>query len=266
MRTSIRALLLPLFLSLGVLPRVQADAVVLVPGYLSYGHDWRAAGVAGALVAAGWEDGGNLLPAPGAPRADIPPRGGVNRFYTVELPSEAPLPIQEGYLAADVAFVRATHPGEPLWLVGHSAGGVLARLFMVRNPGAGVAGLITVATPHAGTEAAEWGNAIGDSPLGWITPLVGLDTINRSQGLYYDLNQPYPGTLLSWLNFAPHPQAYYASVIHLGDDWVEPWSQDLNGVPALQGRAATVTIPGDHGLHPGDGAVIARLLYEAKGR
>jgi pimeloyl-ACP methyl ester carboxylesterase len=40
-------------------------------------------------------------------------------------------------------------------LVGHSAGGVIARLFAENHPDAGVTKLITVASPHAGTELAN---------------------------------------------------------------------------------------------------------------
>ena len=40
-------------------------------------------------------------------------------------------------------------------LVGHSAGGVVARLFVENHPDAGVTKVITVAAPHAGSEIAN---------------------------------------------------------------------------------------------------------------
>jgi pimeloyl-ACP methyl ester carboxylesterase len=40
-------------------------------------------------------------------------------------------------------------------LIGHSAGGVIARLFVESNPDAGVTKLITVSSPHTGSELAH---------------------------------------------------------------------------------------------------------------
>ena len=174
---------------------------------------------------------------------------------------------QVAFLERYLDFVKARHGDARLYLAGHSAGGVLARLYMVRHPKAGVDGLITIASPHLGSELAELGNALGNSPLSWVTPLLGLGTVNRSQGLYYDLNRPHPGNLLHWLNAQPHPKARYVAVIREaglpigpGDGVVPSWSQDLNQVPALRGRAAVVPTGGAHSLRIEDGALIADLL------
>jgi triacylglycerol lipase len=98
--------------------------------------------------------------------------------------------------------------------------------------------------------------------------MLGAGVLNRSQGLYYDLTRENPGNLLGWLNRQPHPEAVYVSVVHrkdggvlgMGDMVVPEWSQDLNGVIALRGRARTIYSDEGHGLTSGDGEVLLHIL------
>lgn len=239
-----------------------ADALVLVPGYLSGGHTWRAHGITHGLAASGWQDGGNLTPGPDGPHLDITPQAGGNRFYTVELPSEAPLPVQASYLNAYLDAIRAIHADEPMILAGHSAGGVLARYVMVSRPELKVDALVTIASPHSGSDAAEMGELIADSPMAWFAPMMGMDTINRSRDLYRDLGRPDGWNLLGWLNTHPHPQAHYVSIVHPNDEWVDAPSQDMNRVPALAGRSQVLASAGGHELNPADGILLSRLLAD----
>jgi pimeloyl-ACP methyl ester carboxylesterase len=243
-----------------------ADTLVLIPGYLSDGQDWRQSGIADSLRRAGWGDGGNLFLHRGRPfvSGGGPPR--PQRFYTLDLESEAPLLYQEQQLTAYLSALRERHPGEPLILAGHSAGGVLGRLQMVRNPEQPVSALITIASPHLGTESAELGLQAGHSPLAWLTGLVGADTLNRSQGLFFDLARERPGNLLFWLNRQQHPEARYVSVVRNGEDSlfgdlvVPEWSQDMNRVQALYGRALRIEAGGGHGLSEDDARLLVRIL------
>jgi hypothetical protein len=57
-------------------------------------------------------------------------------------------------LRATVADVKKAGYAE-IVLIGHSAGGVIARLFVENHPDAGVTKLITVASPHAGSDLAN---------------------------------------------------------------------------------------------------------------
>ncbi len=61
---------------------------------------------------------------------------------------------------------------------------------------------------------------------------------------------------------SPAPsECFYVSVVRVaGDEWVPPYSQDMNDVPALRGLAMTVTSPGRHRLQPADGPLLASLL------
>lgn len=257
-----RTTLTTLFFLLTLPLTAFADALVLIPGYLSGGHTWRAHGIAQGLIANGWQDGGNLTPSPDGPRLDIKPQAGANRFYTVELPSEAPIPVQAGYLNGYLDAIAAIHPGERMILAGHSAGGVLARYVMVTRPELEVAALVTIASPHAGSDAAEMGEFIADSPMAWFAPMMGLDTLNRSRDLYRDLGRPDITNLLGWLNTRPHPQAKYVSIVRPGDAWVDTPSQDMNQVPALAGRSLVLASAGGHELNPGDGLLLSRLLTD----
>ena len=250
-----------LFILLFSLPTYAGHTLVLVHGYLSEGNVWRATGIIYALQRAGWQDAGHLLPH--RLRLKYLPSPSTGRYvYTVTLPSEAPLPVQAQWLDFYLQNLQERHPDNSLILVGHSAGGVVARLSMVANP-IPVQGLITIASPHLGTDKAEWGTWLSNSPLSWITPCFGLSTINRSEGLYWDLIRESPATPLFWLNRQPHPKAFYASIVRVGGDkWVPPYSQDLNDVPALRGKAITVTTLGTHDLHPADGPTLVSLLEQ----
>lgn len=248
--------------------QAAAEAMVLVQGYLADGYVWRQSGVTTALLDAGWVDGGHLVNGP----EGIRQLGGsrlpaARRFYTLAIDSEAPLLVQERQLAPYMRDIRLRHAGENLYLVGHSAGGVLARLYMVQHPEVRVSALITFASPHLGTASAEAGLLAGESLFGWMAPLFGAEDLNRSQALYYDLAREQSGNLLYWLNRQPHPPARYFSVVRreggffgLGDLVVPPWSQDLNNVAALRGRAVTLTVDAPHNLIPADGRLLLDIL------
>ena len=245
----------------------QASVLVLVPGYLEGGDSWRDTGVAAGLSRAGWADGGHLRSGPQGVRVSGARARAMRTFYTVDLPAEAPLLVQAGFLKAYLDAVRQHHPDERLLLAGHSAGGVVARLTMVQHPDIGVSSLITLASPHLGTQSAEVGSLAGQSPLAMLAPMLGGDTLNRSQALYQDLARERPNSLLYWLNRQPHPSADYISIVRrddsllgLGDLVVPAGSQDMRNVPALRGRARSLQVSGGHGLEQADGALLARLL------
>lgn len=250
--------------------QTAAAAMVLVQGYLSDGQAWRQSGVVSALLEAGWVDGGHLVNGPqGIRRFGGSRTPAARRFYTVAFDSEAPLLVQERQFAPYINEIRSRHAGESLYLVGHSAGGVLARLYMVQHPEVRISALITFASPHLGTASAEAGLLAGQSLLGWMAPLFGAEDLNRSQGLYYDLAREQNGNLLYWLNRQPHPPARYFAVVRreggffgMGDLVVPPWSQDMNNVAALRGRAVTLRVDGPHNLLPADGRLLLDILMQ----
>ncbi len=248
--------------------QASAETLVLIQGYLGGAENWRHSGITTLLEEAGWGDGGQLNFGSHGVRINRPKGAGAKRFYTLRLPTQAPLLVQSRRLDQYIGYIRIKHPGTALILVGHSAGGVLARLYMVQHPDARVVALITIASPHRGTESAELGLLAGQSPLAWLGPMMGIDTLNRSQGLYHDLMREHPNNLLGWLNYQRHPAAMYISIVRgednetfgFGELIVPTWSQDMNRVYALRGRAQTVTIRGGHALKLDDGKVLVKIL------
>ncbi|MBF0627189.1 MAG: alpha/beta fold hydrolase [Magnetococcales bacterium] len=249
----------------------RADVIILIHGYFSGDDAWSRSGITSELEAVGWESGGGVTATGTAGdvrfRASAPK--GAQAYYLADLPSEAPLMIQSAALKEILAAIRAQRGKERTILVGHSAGGVVARLLMVQEPTLGIDTLITIATPHLGTDKAEVAGLIASTPLAMMAPVMGLSTLNRSKSLYDDLTRERPGTLLYWLNRQPHPKARYDSIVRrdsfalFGDNTVPTWSQDMGKVVALHEQARpAVTIGNDHALERADGVALVRLLRE----
>lgn len=253
-------------LCLWPLQAARADALVLVHGYLGDANSWFESGVAQRLQQAGWRFGGFLVPGP----QGITLRGsgtGKDRYYVMTLPSEAPFEYQLRLLEPMLKEVRRLHPDEPFNIVGHSLGGVLGRYAMVLHSDLHVDRLITIASPHLGTDKAELALLAGSTPLSMVAPMFGGGTINRSRGLYSQLVREEPGTFLYWLNRQAHPKAHYFSVVRkdgkgisLGDLVVPESSQDMNNVAALRGRSYTRHSSAGHELDAEDGRNILRAL------
>ncbi|SDW78413.1 alpha/beta fold hydrolase [Thiocapsa roseopersicina] len=252
---------------------------ILVPvhGYLGGSSAWQQSGVLPVLEQAGWRVAGNWRSTPSGVRLEpVGPPAGEFAIYTVDLPSTAPLMEQARVLGGMLGAIAQRHPTDTVDLVGHSAGGVVARLALV-NYGAGtVTRLITIAAPHLGTERAWQAlEATDDSGLfggikrWFVERKVGDDvyrTVRSSRGVLADLSPPVPGNLLYWLNARPHPEIAYVGVVRgaaigmPGDQVVPAPSQDLRRVPALSGRAGIQVVAGDHQLSRQDGLLLSQLV------
>lgn len=273
----VKRLLLTLILILGVGHAARADVLVLVHGYLGSAQSWAEAGVLDRLSQRGYRLAGTYGFGPKGilyqRLATAPPDRPV---YTVNLPSQAPIVTQADWLAAYLREIRRQHPDEPVNLAAHSAGGLVARMMLVRHGRLGTAHLITIATPHFGTGRAVQALEVTDNrgPLGFVKSwLVRRATGNalyatamQSRGVLVDLTPPMPGNLLFWLNQQPHPDIRYTSIMRIGtfympgDQVVPPMSQDLNRTPALAGRVKTYSMAEGHLLTPQDGDLIGNLL------
>jgi len=255
---------------------LRADILVLVHGYLSGAQSWDASGITAVLEYAGWHRAGLFTANPAGIQA-IPAPGGTasNKFYVVDLPSEAPILIQAFQLRQILQAINQAQPGEPIILVGHSAGGVVARVVLVRGGVRNVKALITIASPHLGTYRAEQALDATDIPFPFsmVTDFFGGETYDiarRSRGLYEDLVRPRPGSLLFWLNSQKHPDIQYFSIVRgeaavMSGDYIVPgYSQDMNNVPALRGKSVRIAVGTQHGLEAIDGNVIVNLLAGMK--
>lgn len=256
---------------------VQAGVLVLVHGWSADAGTWLHSGVMAALESRGWRNAGVIVPTPGGvvhlPTALAPAERAV---YLAQLTAEAPLLLQSVQLLEALRLVRQRHPQEALTLVGHSAGGVVARLTLVRQDAPRVARLITIGSPHLGTARALAGMDIVDSRP-FFCPGPGfemLKTLVAGENYSYlrqsypaiaDMQPAAPGTLIDWLNHQPHPAIDYHAVIrtvpgHAGDELVPAFSQDLNRVVSLRGQVTVHITPSGHALHPGDGLLVAAIL------
>ncbi|BAN68576.1 esterase/lipase family protein [endosymbiont of unidentified scaly snail isolate Monju] len=267
-----------LFLGLLANLPVRADVTVLVHGYLGSDRSWVDSGVIAALQDHGHVLRGTWHPSPQGPVYFPLDKGPGRPLYTVLLPSLAPIVVQADWLAAYLQEIHHRHPRDAITLVGHSAGGVVARMTLVRHRPAGVQRLITIAAPHLGTwRALQALDAVDDD---WPPPLQQIrrwevrrrlgdplyHTLRASRGVLQDLVPARPGTLLYWLNQQPHPDIEYIALIRgrtlrlPGDRLVPPFSQDMRQVPAIGTRARAYTTPPGHRLGPHDGRVLAALL------
>lgn len=254
--------------------QASSKQLVLIQGYLSNSASWLDSGVSQQLRNNGWYFAGEFHYTSGGARLfnkhqnSSKPQSKVNGFYQVSLPTEASIKKQAFYLTAYLTKLRSLYPNERIILVGHSAGGVLARYVMVRKPELNIAQLITIASPHLGTDSAEIGKMVADSPLAIIAPLIGAETLNRSQGLYTDLLPEMPHRFLYWLNRQPHPDAEYISIVRdrsspEGGDLVVPEkSQFLENVYDLKYRASSYIVQGTHALTSSDGKLLLDLINE----
>jgi pimeloyl-ACP methyl ester carboxylesterase len=246
---------------------VQADVAILVHGYLGSSTSWETSGITHALERQGWRRAGVVTPRGILPRQTA---GKGNSFYTVDLPSMAPVGLQADLLGRMLGAIEQHHAGEPLILIGHSAGGVVARMALVTGRVPHPRALITIASPHLGTlRAVEALEETDDPyPIAVVKEFFAGDlygVVRDSWEVLLDLTPEQPGNLLFWLNRQPHPEIAYVSVVRpgpigAGDELVPAFSQDMNNVLSLKGRSRVVTAPVSHALQPVDGKILAEIL------
>lgn len=243
----------------------KAETLVLIPGFQEQGMAWRFQHVTSTLQSSGWVDGGNLV---------LTPRGIVNHtrlakrpkkvFYTLELPNQLSIVQQAAVLDQYLRMLAALRK-EPLSLVGHSAGGLVGRYWLVTSQTVAVDTLITIATPHTGTPWADFSEVALNTPLAELAAGMGIRLPNSKQ-LYLELREERPGNFLYWLNHQPHPAIRYVSIIRQSqrpdsvDLVVPPHSQNMDRVFALTGHTETVLSEGQHFINANDGYRIAKIL------
>lgn len=247
---------------------VQAKTVVLVHGFLADGLSWRTSGFTVPLRAAGFIDGGNYSFNQWGMLIPRPIKATDDAFFTVDLPSQTNLQTQEGILAQYLQHLYSQRL-ESVTLLGHSAGGVVSRLYVLDPAHVPVNGLITIASPHLGTPAANVAYIASNSPLGMMASMVGEEALQDSRGLFSDLKEEKPNTFLYWMNHQPHPNIHYASIIRNNENItkpnkfdyvVPPNSQDMNNVWALKGRSGVALSENNHFINGKDGLVSLKIL------
>ena len=248
-----------------------AQTVVLLHGFQGNGMDWREDGITQTLQQQGFVDGGDLIFTPRGIYNPLPtavfPTKPERMVYTLELPPRAPILLQAQWLNLYLQQIYAQRQ-EPLTLVGHSAGGLVARSWLVQFATVPVDTLITIATPHLGTPRANMASAATNTPMTLLAEVMGFsEWTEEAQDLYRDMRTEEPGRFLYWLNHQPHPAIRYVSVARDDKprpdqfDFVVPtYSQNMNNVFALAGKAEYWVSGDGHSLDNEDGLLLARLL------
>ncbi len=247
---------------------VKADILVFIHGFDSNSTTWRKNGIVPQLQMLGWQDSGNLILNPaGQVLASQPPELKPFRMVTVDLPSTAPIQVQAGLLLRYIQFLQQQSPNEKnIVLIGHSAGGIVARYLMVTQPQLPISKLITIASPHRGSGMAEAVELASKMYIGDMFSMIGEDSIKDSEELMNQLQREEPGSFLFWLNRQPHPPAKYYSIIRMygkfpNKDYLVPReNQDMRLVPGIRDGVLSFGSYGKHELHPRDAALIISLV------
>ena len=265
----ILAFAIGVFLSL-LSPLSSARTVVFIHGYMAQGAVWQHSGVIQTMQQNGWPHAGRygfgedleIL-------QDVSKQAG-NATVVVELPWQENVETQAELLNRYLSAIYLNRP-EPMILVGHSAGGLVARYGLVRYGAKHVESLVTIATPHLGTPMAELALLASDSPLGFLMQDLGDPSLRRSRGLFMDLIPAREGNFLGWLNVQKHPDINYFSVVRVSApvdlsrfdqaDLVVPSTyQDMNNVHSLRGKSALIATEGGHALSESDAQELMHLL------
>lgn len=269
-----KKLLIFLFTLMSFSHSALADITVLVHGFLGSPSSWDRSYISQQLETAGWNRAGVIFQTPeGAMLSQQPGQIAGNEIYSVILPSRAPLMLQASLLHNMISDLQKRHVDEDIVIIGHSAGGVVARAKLVQFGTGNIKKLITIASPHSGTGLAVYAlnKTHGSGPFGIVRSLFGGEKYHiarSSTGLLLDLVPPHPGNLLFWLNQQPHPDLEYVSIVrgeslHRNGDHVVPGhSQDMNNVPALRGKSQVYFLPTEHSLNPLDGDFLTLLLED----
>lgn len=252
----------------------QADVMLLIHGYLGDATSWEKSGINDALHQQGWARAGMFRGSPQGPQLYVTEhKDSENLTYVATLPSDAPVAVQADVLKNIIDIIAQRHVDQKIVLVGHSAGGVVARMALVRHQLKNITALITIASPHIGTARADQALDItaNHGPFNMVKSFVGgsdFNALKHSRGLMFDLQRPKPGNMLYWLNNQPHPLIHYASIIRLsndgsfGDYYVPGYSQDMNNIPVLQGRSAISITPTTHFLTAQDAPTILNIIEQ----
>jgi len=254
----------------------QADVLVLVHGWASDANTWVRSGVQPGLMQQGWENGGIVVSTPRGIRSQISqPLKAERILIRAQLPAEAPMMIQASHLLAQLQFIKTRYPEHKMIIAAHSAGGVVSRVVLVNPKAPKVDMLITIATPNLGTGRAIDALDIADGKP-FFCPGPGIDFIKTvvgggqyqylkdSRAALVDLMPAGYSRLLTWLNQQKHPDIEYHAIIKQepgqGDEIVPAFSQDLNRVAALKGKARVHLVASRHELNPADAYLINKIL------
>lgn len=197
-----------------------------------------------------------LVPGYGGSATSLPPlaralRAAGRDVTIVELPDQArgDLSQQADALATTAAATLSRTGAASVDVVGYSAGGVVARLWVATGGGGGaVRRLVTLGSPHHGTDLARLGTVVsGTCP-------TACQQLAPDSGTLAQLdNQPLPTGLVVLSVWTT-----------LDDVVIPPESAVIDGVPSPSLQSVCPTDTSRHGDLPGD-RVAQKIVVEALG-
>jgi pimeloyl-ACP methyl ester carboxylesterase len=108
-------------------------------------------------------------------------------------------------------------------LIGHSAGGLVARQFVERFPDSGVTKMIQVATPNAGADLANWASGLPGAQSLFVRSLAPR---HRS----YETGRPFPAAVEACCVVCKVPRLAGDALVNLDSQW--PAELRIQGIPA----------------------------------
>ncbi len=258
----------------------SADVLVLIHGYMGSPDSWEDSHISDILKRDDWQRGGIIVP---DTRQFISARSPAVKAekisYVIDMPWMRPLDEQADYLKMAMDQILKRRPGEKITLVGHSAGALAARLWLVQYYDPAVIRMVSIAAPNLGTSRAIDALDLTDpsfAPFDAVRNMFGgklYNTVRHSRELVYDFTPPskHNPNILFWLNQQAHPDIEYIAIVRedrrgRDKDWlISANSQDLNNVPTLRGKVKTYIVPERHPLNYKDGVLLVSLLNGRKG-
>lgn len=251
---------------------LAGDSVIFIHGLVGNANSWAKQNIPNILSRDGWQIAGGAF-------YDyrygiyLKEQAGIGdkNLFLLTIPSRASIRYQAKVVEDILERITELAPEDNLHLVGHSAGGVVARLIVVNRHFPQIKSLITIATPHFGTRRAEMALDLVDLPfpLNLMAETSGgreYDEFQDTKDLFRDLVRPRPGTFLHWLNWQPHPDINYYSIVRkqksvVSQDFMVPsLSQNMALLPMLHNRTKTYFIGHSHFLNAKDGFALKRIL------
>lgn len=255
---------------------VKADILLLVHGFQSDMLTWQRAGIIGVLEQHGWEKTDYLMAtAKGIVPLHTPEKTPQKKIVSLQLPSDIQLRVQANMFTAALHHLADQYPNDKVIVVGHSLGGLTARLSLVKNGEFQVTALITIASPHLGSDLAMVGmEQLNDnSMMKMMKRMFGggrYQMLERSAPVIYDILPEYPGNLLYALNRRTHPNIAYFSVVRsfsdgrLGDPIVPGYSQNMHSVAAIRRASLRILQGNKHALTQQDAYSILNAIDAIK--
>jgi pimeloyl-ACP methyl ester carboxylesterase len=188
----------------------------------------------------------------------------LSRFHNVkviQLPYRESLQFQSAYLNKMLKQID-----DDIYLVGHSAGGVVARNVFVRSDNKNIKSLITIASPHLGSDLALYGSILNDKiPFGNLFSKIVLPDEASAHMPLRQLKEK--SAFLADLNNLKHPNGCYVSIVKTGgyinNSFASTKSQNMNnifGLIASGNVSAPLFSNTGHKLHPTDVALIDKSI------